>query len=229
MNKLVKATLIGAAGISLFAFSLPNNGFEGIITYSMSFGSSGNANSQMASMMQGSNRKVYVKGDKTRTEVNTGMYKSVTITDMKTKEEITLVDMNGNKYEIKPTDKTKTADDKPAIKLIDSTKTIAGYKCNAAVVTITSKKDGQTYNSTVFYSDQLPYSEDMGQFKGLKGCPLQFSIKQQGMDITIMAQSIEKKTLSDSLFVIPAKGYKVVASREEMMKDMQENMGGSGQ
>ncbi|HWY98789.1 MAG TPA: hypothetical protein VNY36_06870, partial [Bacteroidia bacterium] len=170
---------------------------------------------------------VYIKGDKMRTDViNTMMHQTI-IADRKTKEEITLmVTASGDKYEIKPDPaKAKTADDKPEIKYIDSTKTIAGYKCNAAMVT-TTNRNGEKNSFTVFYTNELPYSEDMGKFKGLKGCPMQFGIKQMGMTITFSAQTVEKKSLSDTLFVIPTKGYKVVASREEMMKDMQQNMSG---
>jgi len=159
------------------------------------------------------------------------MYHSITIADRKTKEEVTLVDMMGNKYEIK-TDATKAkADDdknKPEIKEIDSTKQIAGYACKAAMVTVVSPRTGEKSSFTVFYTDQLPYNADMGQYKGLKGFPLQYGMKQQGMTIMITAQSVEKKSLSDTLFAIPAKGYKVVVSREEMMKDIQQDMGGGG-
>jgi GLPGLI family protein len=228
MKKLALASLAGIAGLALFAFSLPESSFEGVITYSMSFGSSASASPQAEAMMQGSNRIIYIKGSKVRTDVNTSMYKSVTIADRQTKVEVTMVDMMGTKYEIKADpNKAKATDDKPEIKYIDSTKTIAGYKCKAAVVTVMNKRDGQSYSSTVFYTDQLPYSEDMGQYKGLKGYPLQFGLNQQGMNISIVAQTIEKKALSDTLFTIPTKGYKVVSSREEMMKDIQEQNSGA--
>lgn len=228
MKKIVRIACIGLVGIALFAFSAADDSsFEGVITYSMSFGS-GSSSPQAAAMMQGSNTKIYIKGDKTRIEVNTGMYKQVVIGDRKTKEEITLVEMMGNKYEIKSSADTKKDDANLDIKYIDSTKTIAGYTCKAAVVTTKNPKTGETYNTTVFYTDQLPYSTDMGRFKGLKGFPLQYGVKQQGMDISIAAQSVEKKPLSDTLFVVPAKGYKLENSREDMMKDIQRDMSGGG-
>ena len=229
MKKFKQIALIGVASVALLAFSLPagDNPFEGVITFSMSFGSAGASSAQASSVTQGSSTKVYIKGDKMRTDVTNAMMHQTIISDKKTKEEITLVVTSaGDKYEVKPDPtKAKTADDKPEIKYLDSTKTIAGYKCKAALVTMTNK-NGEKNSFTVFYTDELPYSEDMGKFKGLKGCPMQFGIKQMGMTITFAAQTVEKKSLSDTLFVVPTKGYKVVASREEMMKDMQQNMSG---
>lgn len=227
MKKIKTILLTVVAGVSLLAFTLPGDSFEGIITYTMSLGA--DTPPQVAAMMQGNSTKIYVKGDKARTEVTTGMYKSVTISDRKTKEEITLVDMQmtGSKYEIKPDPSKTKPEQAPDIKYIDSTKVIAGYTCKAAIVTVTSKS-GEKYSGTVFYTDQLPYSEDMGKYKGLKGCPMQYTMKQQGMSITLVAQSVVKQSLSDTLFAIPTKGYKVVSSREEMQKDIQQQMGGGG-
>jgi GLPGLI family protein len=226
MEKYARAAVIGMAGLALCAFALPDNGFEGVITYSMSFSSS-DQSPQAAAMMQGNNTKVYVKGDKVRTEVNSGMGKQIIIGDRKTKEEVTLVStMAGDKYEIKSDpNKPKTNEEKPEIKYIDSTKVIAGYTCKAALATVTAKT-GEKNSFVIFYTDQLPYSEEMGRYKGLKGCPMQYGIKYGSMTINMTAQDVKKQALSDTLFVVPTKGYKVVSSREEMMKDMQRNSGG---
>ncbi len=234
MKKFTKVALIGVAATTLFAFSAPtgDSPFEGVVTFSMSFTSSDPSTSQMAAMMNqsGSSTKNYIKGDKVRTEVMAGMMHRIVIADRKTKETVTLVDMMGNKYEIKsdPNKPKTTPENTPEIKLIDSTKTIAGYLCHAALVTVTSPKTGDKNTVTVYYTDQLPYSEDMGQFKGLKGFPMQFSSMMRGMRVNLSVQTVEKKALSDTLFVIPAKGYKVVASEQEMMKDIQQDAGGGG-
>src|SRR6185312_7165112 len=163
MKKLVLIACVGIAGLSLLAFSnAGDSAFEGVITYTMSFGSSG-SNPQAAAMMQNSNTKIYIKGKKSRTEVNSGMYKQVTITDYTTKDEVSLIDMMGNKYEIKTNSSTpKKDDDQMEFKYIDSSKQIAGYACKAAIATIKSAKSGETYNTTIFYTDKLPFSTDMG-------------------------------------------------------------------
>ena len=228
MKKIVFATLTGMATLALFAFALPEGGFEGVITYNMSFSASGDGGQGAGAMQQNNSRLVYIKGDKVRAEVNNSMFKQVTIGDRKTKEEITLITTaDGSKYEIKP-DPTKVkpgTEERPEIKYLDSTKVIAGYTCKAADITVTGKT-GEKNSVIVFYTDQLPYSEDMGQYKGLKGCLMQFGVKFGQTNITIVAQSAERKALSDTLFTIPAKGYKIYNSREEMMKDMQKQGGG---
>jgi GLPGLI family protein len=226
MKKIVFASLAGITTLALFAFALPDGGFEGVITYNMSFSASGQSG---GAMQQSSGRLVYIKGDKVRTEVNNSMFKRVTIGDRKTKEEITLVTTpDGGKYEVKP-DPTKVkpgTEDKPEIKYLDSTKVIAGYTCKAADITVTGKT-GEKNSVIVFYTDQLPYNEDMGQFKGLKGFLMQFGVQFGQTNITFVAQSIEKKALSDTLFTVPAKGYKIYSSNAEMMKDIQRQNSGN--
>ncbi len=195
MKKFTKVAIIGVATIVLTAFSAPkaDNSFEGIITFNISVNMPDNNNPQAAAMMQqGSSLKEYIKGDKMRTEMNMGMMHRVSIIDIKTKEVVTLIDMMGTKYEIKSDpNKPKPNEEKPDIKYLDSTKTIAGYKCNAALVTVTSPKTGEKNSFTIYYTDQLPYNEEVGLYKGLKGFPLQFAMKQRGMTINCMAQSAD--------------------------------------
>ena len=226
MKKFFKVSLLAIAGFTWVAFSIPNNDFEGVITYSMSFGAPQNSPQGGSSMTQGSSMVVYCKGTKVRTEVNSAMMHRIIIGDWSTKEEVTLITTaSGDKYEIKP-DASKPADEtKPDIKYIDSTKNIAGYDCKAAIVTVTSKS-GDKNNLTIFYTDKLPYSEDMGKFKGLKGCPMQFGMKARNMTIFFTAQSVQKQSVSDTCFNIPAKGYKVFHSEQEMYKSMSDNAGG---
>jgi len=223
MRKTTLLTGLAIVGLAATAFVAPKNSadstFEGVITYSITVD-----NPQAASMMQGSTIKVYMKGDQTKTSSDMGMYKTIVFTDKKTPEDPTvLVEVMGNKYQLK-NDKTKKDDKDADIKYTDETKTVAGYVCHKAAVTITGK-DGQTYVSDVYYTEDLPrYSGGTGQFKGLKGFPLEYSMKQQGMNVVLSATSVTKQSVSDDTFKVPT-GYKLM-TQDEMQADLQKSMGG---
>jgi len=229
MKKIVKIASVMAIGFGLFAFTnyaYAPDSFEGVITYTMKYG--GDVPPQAASMMQGSTFKIYTKGDKSRVECSFAMGKTVTISDRSTKQSVSISDMMGRKYEVKNDGTKKNPDDKaPDIKYLDDTKTVAGYTCKHAQATVTSK-GGEAYTSDIFYTDQLPYAEDMGQYKGLKGFPLSFETKQRGMSIYFTAESVTKQSVPDSLFSIPTTGYKVYNSQQEAMQDMQKGSMKSG-
>ena len=161
MKKIVKIISVAVVGFMLFAFTnMPaaDSSFEGVITYSIKLG--GDVPPQAASMMQGATFKIYIKGDKTRTEFSSGMGKQIGIGDRKTKQSVSLSDMMGRKVEIKIDGTKPNKDDKtPEIKYLDDTKTIAGYTCKHAQVTVTGKS-GDNSTTDVFYTDQLPYSEN---------------------------------------------------------------------
>jgi GLPGLI family protein len=233
MKKIVKVVSLLVAGVALFAFTntMGDSNFEGVITFGITFGS--DANPQVAQMMQGSTIKTFIKGNKIRSESNFGMFKSVSISDKTNPEStVTLIELMGNKYQVKMDDKAKKQAEatKPEIKYLDGTKTIAGYVCKEAQAIMTDKKTGNKYTSDIYYTDQLPYNNEgsSAQFSGLKGCPLSFSMTQQGTSFTMTCQSIQKQSVPDSLFQAPA-GYKLM-TQEEMQKDiMQKMQGGGGQ
>jgi GLPGLI family protein len=226
MKKIVKVATLFVAGFALFAFTniMGDSNFEGVIKYTITFDS--DANPQVAQMMQGSSITTYVKGNKTKSESNFGMIKITTIAD-KTNPDgtVSLMEMMGNKYQLKLDDKAKkqAETDKPEYKYLDGTKTIAGYVCKEAQATMTDKRTGQKYVSDIYYTEDLP-SGSRSEFKGLKGCPLSFSMKQQGTSFTMTCQSIQKQSVPDSTFKIPS-GYKLMTS-DEMQKDIMQKMSG---
>ncbi len=234
MKKFVKVVSLLVAGVALFAFTntMGDSNFEGVITFGITMDS--DANPQVAQMMQGSTIKTYVKGNKIRTETNFGMFKSVAISDKSNPDgTVVLMELMGNKYQLKIDDKAKKDADaaKPEIKYLDGTKTIAGYVCKEAQAIVTDKKTGQKYTSDIYYTDQLPYNNDGPQaksapYQGLKGCPLSYSMKQNGTSFSMVCQSIQKQSVPDSLFKAPA-GYKVM-TQDEMQKDIMQKMSGGG-
>lgn len=224
MKKIVAVAGLATIGFAVTAFVAPNvssdNTFEGIVTYSVSVD-----NPQAASMMQGSSVKIYMKGDKVKTITDMGMQKITTFSDNKASNDpIVLIEIMGNKYQLKTDPSMKKDETKPAIKYTDETKTVAGYNCHKAEVTVTGK-DGKTYTTDVYYTEDLPaYSGSRDQFKGLKGFPLEYTMKQQGVNIAITATSVSKESVPDDTFTVPS-GYKLMTA-EQMQADIQKQMSG---
>lgn len=229
MKKIALAASLATIAFAITAFVAPKSSttktadsFEGIVTYSISVD-----NEQAASMMQGSSIKVYLKGDKSKTYSDMGMSKTIVFMDKKTPDDpIILIEVMGNKYQLKD-DKTKKDDKDPVAKYYDSTKVIAGYKCKKAEFTYPAGKSGESFTSTVYYTEELPaYSGGSGQFKGLKGFPLQYTMKQRGMVFSMVATAVDKQSVSDDTFTVP-KGYALMTG-EEMSNDIQKKMSGGG-
>ncbi len=61
----------------------------------------------------------------------------------------------------------------------------------------------------------------MGQFKGLKGAPLEFDSNQGGMKMKMTATKVSTSPLADSQFILSTDGY-----TEMKMEDLQKMRGG---
>lgn len=223
MKKIAIAALL-ATGLAFTAFISPktfsadNTPFEGVVTYSVSID-----NPQAAAMMQNASGTVYIKGDKYKTVMDMGMQKITIIADEKSPDKpVMLIEVMGYKYQLK-NDSSKKDDKSPDIKYSDDTKTIAGYVCHKADVTVTDKT-GQTYTTTVYYTQEIPCFNDSknNPFKGLKGFPMEYSMKQQGTTITFSATKVAKQSVPDDTFNVPS-GYKLM-TQAEMVQDIQKNM-----
>jgi GLPGLI family protein len=225
----MKKLLVLSAAALLFAGNAAFAQFEGTVVYTME---TQGLTPEQAAMMGGSSEfTIYVKGDKSRSEMSMGPVNNVTITDRKEKYQVLLMDMMGNKYMIRQTLEQFNADNntsKQTVKLIDGeTKTIAGYKCKKAEVTSTDK-DGKAFTSVVWYTEEFKptSSTDFSKFNGLPGYPMEFESKQGPYTIKMSVKSIVKGTVADSKFEVPKDGYKVMNSKEEMQKDIQKQMSG---
>lgn len=222
MKKIALVASLATIGFAFSAFIAPkasttDGAFEGVVTYSV------NTDNAQATAMVGTSMKVYLKGDKAKTTNDGGMLQQITITDKKTPNDpIMLMEVMGNKYQLK-NDKTKKEDTKtPDIKYLDDTKTIAGYLCHKAEITVTEQ--GQSASMDIYYTEALPaYAGSKGEFKGLKGFPLEYSLKTQGISITFSATKVDKQAVSDDAFAVPT-GYKLM-TMEEMQADLQKNSG----
>lgn len=224
MKKIIMAISLSIVCI-LIASAQNKPGFEGVITYSISFEGSGLPPEAIA-MFKGSETVTYIKSDKCRVDMIMPMQSSTFIMDNKNKNVVSLMDIMGKKYLIKMNepDIKKEQDNAPEtiIKYTDETKLIAGYKCKKAEITMKNSK-GKVLN--VFYTEEIPTNDIKPVYKGLKGFPMEYSMNQGGMDMKFTAKSISKGNVPDSKFDIPKEGY-IVTTTEELQSTMMKQMGG---
>jgi len=178
--------------------------FEGKLVYSLTYEDLPAEYEAYASMFP-KEMTMYVKGEKSRTEQPSAMGNTVTIVDSKAKSMFIIMDMMGMKNAYKMTaediDKQKVSDEKPVIVYTDETKTIAGYNCKKAEIT----QDGVT--SSVFFTEEIP-SGLSKNFGDLKGFPMEYTIKANGLTVVTEVKSVSPEKISDKMFIVP-EGYEI--------------------
>jgi len=230
MKKMVLSLLV-AASLVTFSFTVPPSEFEGKINYSISVDMA-NMPPEAQAMFSGSELDVYIKGTKSRSDVSMGFQKTSTISDVKSGTSVMLMDVMGNKYKIISDPKKDEKKTDISVKYLDETKEIAGYKCKKAEITYKDKSGAGEMVSTIYYTEEI--SNYMGndsrssQFKDIKGMPLEYEMKaDRGLKMKMTAKSVSKEKVPDSQFDIPA-DYKETTV-EDMQKDMMKMMQGGGQ
>lgn len=180
--------------------------YEGVITYKITYPDNKFTESQMA--MFPKILTVSIKGEKSRTDIQTGMGNTIEISDYATKTKTTLLDMMGQKFAIRSTweEIQKDMENEAAgqVQLTGETKTIAGYNCKKAIVTVDDK--GTKYAFDVYYSSELgprAANFDNPVYKDIDGVLLEFSMKTPQFTMKFTATSVEKKSISSKDFEIP--------------------------
>ncbi|HBG70977.1 MAG: hypothetical protein A2W93_03255 [Bacteroidetes bacterium GWF2_43_63] len=112
---------------------------------------------------------------------------------------------------------------KPAdISYIDETKEVSGYTCSKADYVVEDEY-GDKISIIIFYSTVLggPELNYVGNFPGLKGFPMEYTIKSDDMTIIYSVSSVQTKKvkLKDTDFLIPT-DYEEI-SEEDFMKKVQ--------
>jgi GLPGLI family protein len=222
-NYLIALTLVAASIANCIAQK--SSAFEGSVTYAISFEGS-TLPPEALKMMDGAESVNYIKGDKRRTDLNMAIQSTSAISDCKAKTIVTLMDIMGQKYLIRMNEadikKEEETGPQTAIKYIDETKEIAGYKCKKAEVTVTAK-DGKTEVVNIYYTEEIPGSDIKSAYKGLKGFPMEYIINQGVVKMTFTAKNVSKTPVDDSKFEIPKEGY-----TETTMEEFQKSMGKMG-
>ncbi len=205
--------------ISVFVFAgygkAEAKDFTGVIIYSITY-EGDDIDPQTAAMMP-KTMKIFIKGNKSRMEMNTGMGNTVVIFDADKKDAVTLMDIMGQKFAM-----TMTAEEIESqvaeapdvnVEVTDETKEIAGYTCKKAIV----KEKGENGSEHIVYftdelgSGVLNYNNPV--YKDIDGVMLEYSSSQESMTMKFSAIKVEKKKVSDKDFEIP-EGYKVMTMDE---------------
>lgn len=218
MKRIITAVAICAA---TFAFAQK----EGSVFFTMTFEG---LPQEQAAMLGDMETKVFFKDKKSYSETNSMMFSSKTLSDENGM--VMLQDQMGNKICIKKTkaelEKEEAANKgkEPKIEYTNETKSIAGYECKKAIVTMKTEKEGDV-KSDVWYCEKIPYVSSGGSrgagspFKGIKGMPLEFSFNQGPMKVKMVAKEVSLGAVPDSKFVLSTEGYKVLTAEE--IKKMQ--------
>jgi GLPGLI family protein len=226
MKKMFLA--IAVASMSVLSANAQKKGsFEGKVVYELNFDNAG-LPPEALQMLKGAEAITFIKEDKRRVDISMPMQSTSSIMDNKSKQIVTLMDIMGQKYLIRTTEADIKKEEEKApettIKYVDGTKTIAGYTCKKAEVTQKSK-DGKEEVSTVYYTEEIPAAEMKSAYKGLKGFPMEYTVKQGGVQMKFICKSANKEKVEDSKFEIPKEGY-TETTMEDFQKEMMKLGGG---
>jgi GLPGLI family protein len=176
------------------------------------------------SMMMPKKSSMFVKNGNIRMEMDMAMgMKSASITDGKTGNTTTLMDLMGQKYAISSNKddafmKKQQEKMKVSVTQTDEKKTIAGYTCQKAIVSFTDTISTSETSLTVWYTKDLNFGNKhvQGPFASIEGSMLEYSISQSGFGMQFTAIKVIQEKVDDAKFEIPTE-YKRM-TQEEMMR-----------
>lgn len=209
------------AVVALSALSLNAQIKEGTITYAMTMEG---LPPEQAAMMGDMEVKMTFKENKSLMEVSTMMMSQ--LASLSEKGMTLVIEAMGNKMAVVQTKeemdkeeaKLKDKSPDPKIEYTSETKTIAGYECKKAVVTMVVGKDKKEEKIDVWYSDKFNYldkdGKTKGEIKGLKGVPFEYFSYRTGFKSKLIAKEVSTEPVSDDKFVLSTEGCKMMTMDE---------------
>ena len=222
MKKSIQIILIASALIFVFTNQsfAGKKPFKGVITYKIAY--SGLELDDATKAMLPKILTVMIKGNMSKTSINTVMGMQTTIYNGNDKTSVSLIDMKeimGQKYAIQTSteeiNKEIEEQNQPTVKYPDETKEIAGYVCKKAEVTVIDDYGSET-TFTVFYTNELggkALNSGQALYSEIDGVMLEYEIDSGGMTMKFTAISVKKKNISDKEFTIPDE-YKTITKDE---------------
>lgn len=200
--------LIGLSSLAQKKFS------EGTINYDIVI-NTGTDKPQAADFLDGATSTVYVKGNKSRSEMISSLGTQATVIDGATNSVVILKEYGDQKYLIHLTpSEWKDANKKydgVTFTTSNEAKTILGYNCKKA---IGKMSDGNTF--TVWYTpDLVPENNDYQTAnKNLPGLAMQYETAMGNMIVVYTVSKISFAPVPVSKFDLPKAGYRVMTYAE---------------
>lgn len=221
MRTFSKSAIMLAFLLALSLSALAQKTFQGQIKYTITY--EGMELDESTKSFLPGEMTFFLKENKSRSELKTGMGDQVTIFNGDSKTSINLMNIMDRKIAIKKTTEEIKLERKRYhdLKVVYSneTKEIAGHLCNKAVIEVNAADFNGASSFTVFYTDELGnpginYSDAL--FNQIKGVMLEYEIIARGLLMRFSASEINKETISDDLFTVPS-DYKEM-TRDELKR-----------
>lgn len=173
----------------------------------------GTVDKDVSNSISKSAKTVYIKGNDSRVDLVSPAIQQTVIYDKTQNTAVVLREFGTNKFMNRLNKEQWVTANKQyqgmAISLVNETKTILGYECKKAMITL---KDGTVFS--LYYATAIIPSvkEFEYQFKDVPGFVLEYQIKESG-DNTLVNYRAEKISLSPVLaskFDIPTSGYRIM-------------------
>lgn len=187
---------------------------DGSLVYNMSV-ETGSGQPKMADMLDGATTTIYLKGDKSKSELVSSLGREATIYDASKGTGVILKDYSGQKLMITLTPANWEENNKKYDGIVfentGETASIAGFNCKKAIAKL---KNGTSF--TVFYTTEVNLSNKSydAQFKTLPGLPVQYEMQSGKMKFKFTLSKISYNTVPVSTFEIPKSGYRVLTYEE---------------
>jgi GLPGLI family protein len=168
---------------------------EATLTYSVSIRTA-NAEPRAADLMDGALNTVYLKGNMSRSDLNSSLGKQSTIVDSKTGVATVLKEYGEQRY---------------LIQFTGLTKQIAGYTCEQAIGTW-----GDQNSYVVYFTRALQPVNHEFQYlnRNLPGLALEYQAKLGNSELTYVATRVDFDPVPHTIFELPSSGYRVMTYQE---------------
>ena len=209
-----KIIFIGLLWLSCLTGFAQKKFSEGTINYDIVI-NTGTDKPQAADFLDGATSTVYVKGNKSRTEMISSLGTQATVIDGTTNSIVVLKEYGDQKYLIHLTPlEWKDANKKYEgvnFVMTNETKTILGYNCKKAIGKLS---DGNTF--TVWYTPDLVPENNEYQTanKNLPGLAMQYETSMGSMNVIYTVSKISFAPVPAAKFDLPKAGYRVMTYAE---------------
>jgi GLPGLI family protein len=179
----------------------------------------GSGEPKIADMFDGATTTIYLKGNKSKTELVSSLGKEATIYDAEGGTGVILKDYSGQKLMITLTAANWAQNNSKYEGIVfqntGETQKIAGFTCKKAIAKL---KNGESF--TVYYTTDVNLANKSydAQFKTLPGLPVQYEMQTSKLKLKFTLASISYNPISASEFEIPTSGYRVLTYDETKQK-----------